>query len=65
MIALVGIAMVSCKNEKDENEVKITTEETVKVDTIGPKVRTETIVTETVETDSTETTITTGGVKVE
>ena len=55
----------ACKKETDPNTVKVTTEETTKIDTIGPKVKTQTVVKETTKTDSTENTITTGGVKVE
>jgi len=55
----------ACKNDKDPNTTTVTTEETTTVDTIGPKVRTETVIEETTKTDTTEHTVSTGGVKVE
>jgi len=63
-IALLGLALTACKKE-DPNTTTVTTEEKTKVDTIGPKVRTETTITQTTETDSTEHTISSGKVEVE
>jgi len=58
------LVMGACKKQ-DANTTKVTTEEVTKVDTIEPKVRTETAIKQTTETDSGKSVISTGGVKVE
>ena len=59
------LILVACKKEQENNITVTTTEEITKVDTVGNKEQTTTVITKTVETDTAEVSISTGGIKEE
>jgi len=59
------LIFTACKKEQGDNITVTTTEEITKVDTVGNKEQTTTVITKTVETDTGEVSISTGGLKEE